>query len=167
MTTTATRPYLTAPETRVETKFGPLLVTANGGTTVYVHTESGSRATFLNVRGVDYSVSAHLEQDGDGWKIQGDRFTESTYLHLSRVGGDWNRPVSDSARKAIKAVVMEVAAQHSSGETRRAGRLVTINNDIGSLDKKIAEAEAALATMQDERARLRAEEALLHLEENA
>lgn len=164
MTTNATRPYLKSPETRVETKIGPLLVTANGGTTLYVHTSSGSQAEFVNVRGVDYSVSAHLEQDGDGWKVQGDRFSESTYLHLSRVGGHWNTPVSDSARKAIKAVVLEVAAQHSTEETRRAGRLATINNDIGSLDKKIAEAEAELAKMQDQRAQLRAEEALLSME---
>ncbi len=159
--TTATRAYQSYPETVVTTKYGPLLVVGNGGTTLCIRTDSrpGTRQ-LIEVRGGEYSINAHVEQDGDGWKIVGaTSYEQRQYLHISRV--DWKGEVSEPARKTITALVLEVAKQHGTPDLLRGGRLATISNEIGRLDGKIAEMEAELAKMQDERARLRAEEALI------
>jgi hypothetical protein len=165
--TDAKRPYQSFPEVRVETKYGALLVVFNGGDSLCIRTDSrpGQR-DLITVRGVEYSINAHLTREGNGWRISGaNSYEQRQMVHVSRV--DWinHGEASEPARKTIATLVFDVAAEAATAELSKQGRLVTINNAVGSLDEKIAKARAELDEMEDQRARLRAEEALLVLEE--
>lgn len=166
--TATTRQYIAYPVALMETKYGDVEVTFNGGSpdTLYVHTSygSGGRCPIIEIRGVQYSFGVHLERDGDGWKVKGNTPHEQyQYTTVSRPGPDWNKEPSRAARQTIATMAVEVANRVASmlPEFFKQAEQANLNNDLMTLERKIAEAQAALDALNAEAAEKRAREAVL------
>jgi hypothetical protein len=165
---TATRQHIAYPVVRAETKFGEVEITFNGPASLVLHTSHGHRGPcpIIEVRGVQYSINIHMRQGAEGWQVSGETpFEQHQYAHIART--DWvsRGEPSSAARKAIVAEAVATANRvvSETPDNFRLAELANINNDLMTLDRKIAEAQAALDAMNEDAAQKRAREAVLTL----
>ena len=159
-------------EDKLETSIGPIWIVPTEA--AHIHASNGSNAlngdrslphvhTPFTVRGVEITVSAHFYKWSDGkWRIG--REESSTYeqrqsLYLSRLG-NWNTPVSESARMKIYDVLTAAVGDWiaGSGAKLQQAEVEHLEDEYehaqsAHLDAQKVEREAA-RTLQMLRARL-------------
>jgi hypothetical protein len=143
---------------------GELVVTS--GRTLYFNAQSNGfnrPEVGLTVRNVRYLVSAHFERSPDRkdapgtWDFQGETsYDKRRHLYITRAGASADGPVSEPARRTIEAMLLDAvrfwADEHA--DLLRQGEQREVNNLLMRKEEALAEAEAKVETLKDERAQL-------------
>lgn len=132
----------------LSTTIGPVWLAITDAT--HVHVDGNSNGKSLTVRGVEYSVSAHLylQDDGTWGPHDRDSFHISRY-HYTTYAKSFPSP---SARKAIEAAIVPVVTEfmQTHPELLRQADDADRNNRISRCKRQIAEAEETLGKLYDE-----------------
>jgi hypothetical protein len=152
MSPTIPREYLSLPEgEEVPTKYGKVVIKPTNGVQVYIDANSNGKK--LTVRGVEYSVTFHAQDYGNGMEPFRDQQGRTHHaLYASRAGH--MRDVSDAARRSLTEELTRVAREYAATEQGRAALAlagkVDHNNRAQRIEEEICKLERELATKRTE-----------------